>query len=315
VAPGRALKPRARTRGPAAPRRSLPRPTLLTPARLRRWPIPRPDEGGGKRDRGTVLVVAGARQTPGAAILAATATLRAGAGTLQIATAASVAAAVGSAVPEALVIPLPESASGAISPRGYARLKRGLDEAHAVLFGPGLLDARSAAALLAPILAALGDAVLVLDAGGLAAASSRARAVSRLSRPAILTRHEGEMAKLLRRGKPRVAARRVQSVLEAARLFRAVAVLKGAQTLIASPDGELFVNRAGNPGLATSGSGDTLAGVVAGLAARGVVPLGAAAWGVHVHAKAGDRVARRVAPLGFLARELLGEIPSLIAGR
>lgn len=297
----------------ADPHRARSRPTPLTTRVLRQWPLPRPDSGGGKRDRGTVLVIAGARQTPGAAILAATAALRAGAGTLQIATAESVSAAVGSAVPEALVIPLPETASGAISPRGRPRLRRALEEADSVLFGPGMLERRPSGAMLARILGALGDSVLVLDAGGLAAASSRARAISGLARPAILTPHEGEMASLLGWGKPRVAAHRIPSVLEAARRFRAVAVLKGAETLIAPRDGEIFVNRAGNPGLATSGSGDTLAGVVAGLAARGVDPVGAAAWGVHVHAKAGDRVARRVAPLGFLARELLVEIPSLLA--
>lgn len=297
----------------AASRGARSRPMPLTPSALRRWPLPRPDSDGGKRDRGTVLVIAGARQTPGAAILAATAALRAGAGTLQIATAESVSAAIGAAVPEALVIPLPETASGAISPRGRPRLRRALEESDAVLFGPGMLERGPAGAMLARILGGLGDAVLVLDAGGLAAASSRARAIAKLERPAILTPHDGEMATLLGWGAPRVGAHRIESVLEAARLFRAVAVLKGAETLIASSDGSLFVHRAGNPGLATSGSGDTLAGVVAGLAARGVIPLGAACWGVHVHAKAGERVARRVAPLGFLARELLGEIPSLVA--
>jgi ADP-dependent NAD(P)H-hydrate dehydratase len=90
-------------------------------------------------------------------------------------------------------------------------------------------------------------------------------------------------------------------------------VLKGRETFVASPGGETYVNRAGSVGLATSGSGDVLAGVIAGLVARGAEPARAAAWGVHLHALAGERLARRVGPLGFLARELPAEIPPLMA--
>ena len=90
-------------------------------------------------------------------------------------------------------------------------------------------------------------------------------------------------------------------------------MLKGRETFVASPGGKVFVNRAGSVGLATSGSGDVLAGVIAGLVARGAEPARAAAWGVYLHALAGERLARRVGPLGFLARELPAEIPPLMA--
>ncbi|HEX8853166.1 MAG TPA: ADP/ATP-dependent (S)-NAD(P)H-hydrate dehydratase, partial [Pyrinomonadaceae bacterium] len=95
--------------------------------------------------------------------------------------------------------------------------------------------------------------------------------------------------------------------------FQAVVILKGRETLISAPDSPIYRNRAGNVGLATSGSGDTLSGIVAGLAARGARPLAAAVWGVHLHARAGDRLARRMGRLGFLARELLAEIPPLMS--
>jgi len=88
--------------------------------------------------------------------------------------------------------------------------------------------------------------------------------------------------------------------------------LKGAETHIAGPSGEVYCNRSGNVGLATSGSGDTLSGIIAGLAARGADALQAAVWGVYLHGSAGDRLARRVGPLGFLARELLAEIPAVM---
>jgi NAD(P)H-hydrate repair Nnr-like enzyme with NAD(P)H-hydrate dehydratase domain len=93
----------------------------------------------------------------------------------------------------------------------------------------------------------------------------------------------------------------------------AVVGLKGARTHIAAPDGQVFRNETGNVGLATSGSGDTLAGIIAGLAARGATALQATVWGTYLHGRAGDRLARRVGPLGFLARELLAEVPALMA--
>jgi NAD(P)H-hydrate repair Nnr-like enzyme with NAD(P)H-hydrate dehydratase domain len=89
--------------------------------------------------------------------------------------------------------------------------------------------------------------------------------------------------------------------------------LKGRETFVVSPDGSAFVNRAGSVGLATSGSGDVLAGVIAGLIARGAEAASAAAWGVHLHALAGERLSRRVGLLGFLARELPAEIPPLMS--
>ena len=90
-------------------------------------------------------------------------------------------------------------------------------------------------------------------------------------------------------------------------------VLKGNPTVVAAPSGAVFARRSGNAGLGTSGSGDTLSGVIAGFAARGASPVVAAVWGVEVHARAGDALARTVAPLGFLARELLHEIPAAVA--
>jgi NAD(P)H-hydrate repair Nnr-like enzyme with NAD(P)H-hydrate dehydratase domain len=100
---------------------------------------------------------------------------------------------------------------------------------------------------------------------------------------------------------------------QAAKLFRAVVVLKGAKTCIATPEGEVYINKTGNVGLATSGSGDTLSGIIAGLAARGAEPAQAAAWATYLHGRAGDRLAKKIGRLGFLASELLIEIPILLS--
>jgi ADP-dependent NAD(P)H-hydrate dehydratase len=110
-----------------------------------------------------------------------------------------------------------------------------------------------------------------------------------------------------------VAQHPLATARRAAVSLGAIVALKGAETFIAAPDGRAFCNRAGNVGLATSGSGDMLAGLIAGLAARGAEPLKAATWGVHLHGLAGDALAKSMGGLGFLARELLAEIPPLMA--
>ena len=122
------------------------------------------------------------------------------------------------------------------------------------------------------------------------------------------------MAGILSVGRGEVEDSPEEFARRAANELGVVVALKGRETFVARPGSdEIFCNRAGNVGLATSGSGDVLAGLVAGLLARGAEPLSAAAWGVHAHALAGDRLARNVGPLGFLARELLSEIPPVLA--
>jgi ADP-dependent NAD(P)H-hydrate dehydratase len=128
----------------------------------------------------------------------------------------------------------------------------------------------------------------------------------------VITPHAGEMARLWGIPREEVERRAATLAVEAAQALDVVVVLKGPTTYIAAPDGRCLCNTAGNLGLGTSGSGDVLAGIIAGLCARGAEPFQAAAWGVFGHARAGERLARRVAPLGFLARELLEEVPSVL---
>ncbi|MCA1582578.1 MAG: NAD(P)H-hydrate dehydratase [Acidobacteria bacterium] len=288
----------------------------MTDAFLRRWPLPRPGEGGDKEARGRVLVVGGGREMPGAVILAATAALRAGAGKLQIAVGKSVAPVVAQAVPEALVAGLPETPSGGLAGRGAARLARLAEGAGAILLGPGMEEEPGTAALLRALVgAAEKKTVVVLDAGALAPLRGKgARPLASLEGRAVLTPHAGEMAMLLGRQKGAIARDPGGAARRAAKEFGAVIVMKGEDTVIAGRRGGLYRNRAGNVGLAISGSGDTLSGIVSGLAARGAPPDQAAVWAVALHARAGDRLARTIGPLGFLPRELLAEIPRLMAG-
>lgn len=284
--------------------------TRVSAATLRRWPLPVLDGELGKVVRGKVLVFGGSDEVPGAALLAAVAALRAGAGTLQIATTRRMAPHLAVAVPEARVIGLASTRRGEIAASGVTRLRKEVACADAILVGPGMVDPASAAALIALHARSNATATLVLDAGALAIFGG-ARPPT-LGPRTILTPHAGEMAKLCAIDCDQVLARPQALACETAARLGVVVALKGARTHVAAPDGTCYVNTAGNLGLGTSGSGDTLSGVIAGLCARGAEPLQAAVWGVFLHARAGEVLARKVAPLGFLARELLDEIPPLV---
>jgi hydroxyethylthiazole kinase-like uncharacterized protein yjeF len=287
---------------------------------LRAWPLPQPEAEGDKELRGHVLVLGGSREMPGAIILAATAALRAGAGKLTIATGASVAQLVALAMPEARVIGLEEHASDGFSLDALASLDPLADRVSAVLIGPGMVDAPSTARLVHALLPRLDEAGvgLVLDACAMDVMLHmpgdwpEGRAM-RFARPVIMTPHCGEMAHLTGIEKDCIVGLPDDPALAAARNWNAVLALKGARTVIAAPNGTLWQHEsAGNIGLAISGSGDVLAGIIAGLLARGAPPAQATCWGVALHARAGDRLAKRLGTLGYLAREISMEIPALL---
>ncbi len=279
-------------------------------ALLRGWPLPAPG-GGDKNARGSAFVVAGAPQMPGAAILCATAVLRAGAGKVQIGTAAPVAAQVGAGVLEALVIGLEATDAGALTIANAPAIAKRANAHDALVIGPGLVDdERTVAALTAAVLRSLG-APAVIDAAALACLGESDDALGPLDGRAVLTPHCGEMASMMGVAREEIERDPARYARDAAQRFNAVVALKGEQTHIAAPGGELYRNDDGDIGLATSGSGDVLAGIVGGLLARGAPPLQAAVWGVALHARAGARLSHRIG-LGFLARELLTEIPPLM---
>ena len=302
-----------RTRRIACAPRSADMPDIVRLDReaLQAWPLPVPDGEGDKEVRGAVLVVAGSAEIPGAAILAANAALRAGAGKLVIATVASVAVHVAVAVPESRVIGLVRSEDGGLTPDSASALREAVDDADAVLVGPGFDEGPQTLALVRKLVAWCAAASdrpsLVLDAAAMAAVHD-APSGARL----LVTPHAGEMAKLTGAAKSEVLGAAGAMAADAAQRWQAVVALKGASTFVASPDGRMWCHVNPNPGLAMSGSGDTLAGAIAGLAARGATLEQAAAWGVVLHADAGERLARRGSGLGFLARELPAQIADLL---
>ena len=278
---------------------------------LRAHPLPPPDGETDKNGRGRVLAVGGCRTVPGGIQLTAEAALRAGAGKVRIATIAGAALPIGVAMPEVGVVALPETTEGEIADAAPAVAE--LARFDAVIAGPAIVSVEAAGAMVEQLVAARdGRATLVLDAAALAACRDRADLLRACPRPLILTPHMGEMAAMLDCPADEVSANPAAHARRAAHRFGAVVALKGPNTLVADPDGALHAYAGGGVGLATGGSGDVLAGLAAGLAARGCGPLEATCWAVWLHGEAGRRCAEQIGPLGFLARELLAHVPALM---
>ncbi|QCB95363.1 NAD(P)H-hydrate dehydratase [Cellulomonas shaoxiangyii] len=283
----------------------------MTPARLRGWPLPEPT--GGKDARGSVCVVGGARGTPGAAMLTGLAALRVGAGRLTLAVAGSVAPHVAVAVPEAGVVALPEDAAGSVTGTDDdGALARELARADVVVVGPGLDSPEGTLAVLRAVVDGAGDDVpLVLDAFALGVLRDADDLRDAVRGRAVLTPNATEVRYLL--GDDDGPAEG-EGALDgaAARAADRYGVVVACSGSVAAPDGRRWQSSTGYSGLGTSGSGDVLAGAVGGLLARGADPAHAACFGVEAHGTAGDRLAARVGPHGYLARELLEELPRVL---
>jgi len=292
----------------------MPRPapdsTLVTPQLLRDWALP--DPAGGKEARGSILVIGGSAETLGAVLLAAEAALRAGAGKLQVATAASVAPFAAMALPEALVRGLPETDGGAIRADAVDAVRDLAESADAVLLGPGMTDKEQTQGFGDALLPHLTGPV-ALDALALACVTADDSCLRHLDGRVVLTPNPMELALSLHVDQDRVDDDPAGSATELAGRVGASVGLGGVTSWIAAPDGRLWRDEGGGAGLGVSGSGDVRAGITGGLLARGADPEQAAVWAAWLHGRTGERLASSVGRLGFLARELPAEIPRALA--
>lgn len=265
----------------------------VTPELLNAWGLP--DPGASKKDRGRVIVIGGSRRAPGAVLLAGEAALRVGAGRLGVVAPASVEGQLGVMMPEAAVMSLPAHATDSLE----GQVRDEVSAADAVLVGPGFDNAAETRDTLLAV-AEVGIGCLVLDAYALGVLRDVDRSV--LPEALILNPNQEEAALLLDR---ELSDDRVRDVTEIAERFDAVVNCYGT---VVSADGRAWTVPPGGPGLGTSGSGDVLAGAMSGFAARGLDPAQAAVWATWVHARSGIRLTERMG-LGFLARELVAELP------
>lgn len=282
---------------------------------LRGNPLPMPGEGTDKNSRGRVLMVGGSRRVPGGLLLTAEAAFRAGAGKVQIATIESCAVALGIAMPEAGIIGLGEDSEGEIGAGSFSALTEASSDCDCLLLGPAMTQADAAGALLKGFLEKPKKGLTVLlDAAAIEAARGEEKRLRTLNGRLVLTPHAGEMAALLECEVDAVEADPAEHARRAVERFGAVVVMKGSSTVVAAPGGTQMHYSGGGVGLATGGSGDVLAGLIAALIARGCQPLTAASWGVWLHGEAGRRLAEQTGPIGFMARELPPLVPGLMQG-
>jgi hydroxyethylthiazole kinase-like uncharacterized protein yjeF len=275
------------------------------------WPLPQPAEGS-KEERGRVCIIGGSREVPGAVLLAALGAMRAGAGKLQIITVDSRAGALAVAMPEALVIGLPETQAGGLLSGPVASVASRWANTNALLVGPGMVEEPDCHDILKSLLDSSCEGAIVVDAGALPRIMELGDRLRNRSGRVIITPHAGEMANLLSVDKEVVEADPASAASRLTEEFGLVVIMKGSQTVITAPHG-IWRYQGGGVGLATSGSGDVLAGIIAGLAARGTEPSIAAIWGVFLHGEAGSQLTKKVGPLGFLAREIPDHIPKLMS--
>jgi len=285
-------------------------PAPLDSAALDAFPLP-PIESGDKESHGQILIIAGSRDVPGGALLAAHGAMRAGAGKLQIAAPDVIAVPLGIAMPEAMVVGHASHRDGGFATSALKELGERASKADAIIAGPGL-ESNNAAAPLAAILLGLGKP-LALDAALLHVLPDCAAEARRAAITPILLPHAGEMASLLGCEPEEVEADPLAAGRRCAERYNANVLVKGVQSHVVAPDGRAWLYRGGGPGLGVSGSGDVLAGITGGLLARGADPLTALLWSVWLHGEAGRGLGEKVGPLGFLAREIPGEIPALLA--
>lgn len=285
-------------------------PARVTPALLQAWPLP--DPGSDKNARGLVVVVGGNRSTPGAVVLSGESALRVGGGKLQVVTASSVAVPVAMALPEAGVAGVAETDGGDPDRGSAEEIARTAQGCACALLGPGLLDPDAASDLLAAVVPDL-EGPVVVDALGSSYVTHHPDGLHHLDGRCVLTVNPTELSRTLGEDEKIVGDDLVGAARRLAERARAVVLCGGPVKAVAAPDGRAWLVTEGGPGLGVAGSGDVQAGFVAGLLARGAEPAQAAVWGAYLHAVCGDRLAERVGPVGFLARELPALAPGLLA--
>lgn len=274
---------------------------------LKSHPLPEWSEETHKADKGKLLLIGGSRRIPGAAILAARAALRAGCGSVRVAAPQSVALAIGIAVPELMVIALPETKDGTISSEAIDLIAAQAKVCDAIVLGPGL-DENSETDEFAREIIEAAPLPLLIDAQAISALANDWKAGTR---PRILTPHDGEFETLTGKTIGPSAEEREKLALDYAKKSGATLALKSHQTIVATPGGNSYLDESGVRALGTAGSGDVLAGIIGGLLAQGMDATSATMWGVHLHAQAGAAITKDGPEDGLMAGDFIERLPAV----
>ena len=268
----------------------------------------RPDDSN-KGTLGSLLCICGSYGMAGAAIMAGKAALRCGIGLLKIAVPKSIYPVCATNILESVYYPLEETSNGVISSKNTDFLLEMCEKSSAVVIGCGLSVCDDTKNLVQSVITNC-EKPLVIDADALNCICNKPEILKNLKAPAIITPHPGEMARLLHSTPKTVNSNRENTAINFAKKFGVVTVLKGAGTIIASPDGEVYINHTGNSGMATGGSGDVLSGIIGSLLAQGASPINAAAAGVFLHGTIGDLAAEKLGKISMLPTDMIDMIPT-----
>ncbi len=270
--------------------------------------FPKRKRDANKGDFGRVFILAGSEGLAGAGLLASIGALRAGAGLVSLGTAESCAGMVLGKVPEVMVKPLPQTQEGSVSLQAYTKIKQFLEKQNVFALGPGLSQNSETQNLIRSLV--LESSIpMVIDADGLNAFDGHLDEMKKIKAQAVITPHPGEFMRLFGVKVTEDEQNRVEAAKKASKDLGLIVVLKGAGTVVASPEGACFVNPTGNPGMAKGGSGDILTGMTAAFLGEGLKPFDAAKWAVFVHGYAGDLAAKALDEISMTPGDLLNCIP------
>lgn len=270
----------------------------------------RPKEAN-KGTFGKVLIIAGSESYVGAAYLSAAAAYRVGAGLVTLATTSTVQNIVGKKLPEVTFLILPEE-KGGVGSGAYEFIAEKLIEYDVLLIGPGLGQTPQTGEFVEQLLKTKVLPKTVIDGDGLNILSNMKEWWKGLTKEAVLTPHPGEMFRLTKLSVDEIQKNRINIAKRFSKEWSQVVVLKGANTIIASPAGEIMESQFVNPGLATAGTGDVLAGIISGMLAQGLEPFNAAGVGVYIHGLAGEELKEKIGNAGILASDLLPILPQVL---
>lgn len=261
-----------------------------------------------KGDFGRVFILAGSRGLSGACFLTSMAALRSGAGLVTVGVPRSLVPALSRRLTEAMMTALPETKQETLSRSAFSSIRRYLTTQDVLALGPGMsLNSETQAVIRRTVLHSTKP--MVIDADGLNAFEGKSHLFRKLKVPAILTPHAGEFVRIFGKPIPQGDQERRKRVLQAAKNYRVVVVLKGHHTVVASPDGKIYVNQTGNPGMATGGSGDILTGVIAAMLGQKARPFQGACFGVFIHGLAGDLARKEKGEISLVAGDILNALP------
>jgi ADP-dependent NAD(P)H-hydrate dehydratase / NAD(P)H-hydrate epimerase len=264
-----------------------------------------------KGHTGHLLVIAGSPGKTGAAAMTAMSAMRAGAGLVTLGIPASLNPILETQVTEVMTEPLPETKESVLGEGSFNRIMALLSDKRCLAIGPGIGIDPETKTLVQRLLQE-SKKPMVIDADGLNCLIGRNEILKDFEKPAILTPHPGEMARLIGTTAADVQKDRIRCARDFAQKFNVHVVLKGARTVIAHPDGRVFINPTGNPGMASGGMGDVLTGIIAGFIAQNHSPELAACAGVYLHGAAADALSKSKGPFGYLATDVVNALPEAI---